>query len=340
MSFFGNVIDGITDPNSYPVIGTWWNAMHSGGGQSAPPSPQQAYAQAQQAQPAPVNGGGFTFNPQGAGSGAFPGQDPYAGDPNYNFTKFSPQTPLPNEGVLPKSGFGPQASGYVLSSATTPTTKGQDLQRLLIGSINDPDSTVELQQMLVRAGYLNPRARSFSSGQMSQGDATWYALERVMNDKITVGGDGTWHDLLMEKQAKGFRSKNWQTYLRQYGPDGSGQAAQTSYSTSTTHLSNQMDTEGYLNESFQRHLGRNANKAEIMAFKSALNKYEQDNPQVVNGSRDSSGSYVRQSTEAGGANPQQFAENFAQQGQYGDDADAHSLRTYMEMFQSALTGGH
>lgn len=103
-------------------------------------------------------------------------------------------------------------------------------------------------------------------------------------------------------------------------------------------LTNRGEAETYLNNSFERNLGRRASNKEIKAFYDALNDLEKANPSIYSGTSTSGAGVSSQSgTSKGGFNAQQFAEEFAlSRPEY---AENFAATNFMSVLESMIKGG-
>lgn len=140
---------------------------------------------------------------------------------------------------------------------------------------NDQQGTMVLQQQLIRAGYLNPKDRTFNYGTMTQTDATYSALAHVFNDAAVTGTD--YRDILGEKSADP-NNKLGLTYWEKF-QQLTGQAPiNKTIHSKTTQLSTVGDAYALAKSEYESQLGRRANTAEVNALHAALNAYEQAHP--------------------------------------------------------------
>lgn len=121
------------------------------------------------------------------------------------------------------------------------------------------------------------------------------------------------------------------------GGGGGGAYSQTSVAYS---LTDPETAERLVNASLQTYLGRDASAKERSAFYRALNAYEQRNPTITNsaGVSGSGGHTSSTSNTRGGANPTQFAEDWAQSQEGAGEfrASTELLDTFMSALDNPL----
>lgn len=273
----------------------------------------------------------------GGGMGGFPQKNPFpTGADSYGMgVPGSEYTAKPDH-------YGPLASGYVTATQATQHTKAELLSQLLNLSVSQPDKVIDMQQKLIRAGLLNPRSQGFISGDVYAGDATWGAMENVLDKAIQTKSD--WRELLSAKE-KAFKGKAaWNYYLRKFGDDGlsgggEGGPTTTTNTSVSTRTSTTLDAQQVLMGSLQRNLGRDPSNAEIKAFHEALVAYEKANPQrtTTTTTADEFGSSSSTSSTSGGANPEMFAQNYEREHML-DDETVHTTQQLMGVFEKMLGG--
>lgn len=122
--------------------------------------------------------------------------------------------------------------------------------------------------------------------------------------------------------------------------DGStgGGATTTKVYQKTTDLSNRLDAEMYLNNAYERELGRRASNKEIKAFYDALNELQKANPNIYSGTSTAGGGVSSQvGTSSGGFNAQQFAQEWAlSRPEY---AETFAATDFMNVLESMINSG-
>jgi hypothetical protein len=171
-------------------------------------------------------------------------------------------------------------------------------------------------------------------------------LNRIMNAKRPYGWNeeekkGVWSDGIMMSnyivRKTGQRVSPLEALAKQYlgdngapgvggGKDGKG--GRYSGPVTQTRLTDPMTAEGLLNNSLRTYLGRAATNKEKSEFVRALNRYEMENPTVTTPMGQAA------TVTTGGAQPTQFAEQFAQ-AQEGA-AEYAAATTYLDAFLGAL----
>ena len=294
------------------------------------------------------NGGIFSYQQGGTAA-----SDPSAGFPNIN-----PRSQTTGRMVLPQTPLSGQADNTAAAEGRQQfqgsTTKNDAIQALLVNSINDPDSTVSLQEQLIQAGYLSPKARSFVPGALSENDATFYAVNNLLDDSIRSGKP--FDEILQKKVANHPKAAeaNYAYYLNKFGAGGQGgTAASTTVKDRTTSLAtlaSPTDAQSALTQAMRDHLGRAPTKGEVTAFQAALNNLQAANPtvrqsQVVTdtpaaaaGTAAYPQQYERSGTQSGGVDPSVAAQNYVQ-GNFQQEADQHGIVGYVNAFESLLKGG-
>lgn len=274
----------------------------------------------------------------GAASGAG-GGDPFsvgygAPVPGTERTTTQPSYPAPNNIF---GGWQQQAQ-----QVTTTLNKQQILQNLLMASVNDPDSVIQLQQKLIKAGLLNPRSQAFLSGDVYEGDATWSAMGLLIDKSVQTKTDWT---KLLDDQVDKFRGKGaWDYYLKKFGQDGLNAVDDTGVDRTDvsrqTQLSTKMDAQGLLTQALQQNLGRDPSAQEVQAFFQALQAYQKTSAQVTttHSEGDTETGVNTTSTTTGGANPQVFAENYSMRTENQNEVASLRGRQYVDVFERMMRG--
>jgi hypothetical protein len=297
------------------------------------------------------------------GSGVFQYQagGTSASDPNAGFPNINPRSASTGGLLLPQQAPGsmgtpgsPANFRFAESGSQAQVSKNQAIQSLLVNSINDPDSTVSLQEKLIQAGYLSPKSRSFIPGSVTQDDATFYAVNNLFDDSIRTGVP---FQQILDQKVKNHpkaAEANYAYYLNKFGAGGEGGTAAStvtkSRSSSATTLSPATDAQSALAQAMRERLGRAPTKSEVAVFQSALNKMQAaapvvrqstvvtDTPAAAAGQVAYPQQYESNSTTSGGLDPQVAASNYVQ-GNFQQEADQHGIVGYVNAFESLLKGG-
>ena len=230
-------------------------------------------------------------------------------------------------------------------------TKDTELRKLLLNGINSPDDVTALQIQLIKANYLNPKSAKFSPGVANEGDATYWAFDKMLNNSIdfnnSSSGPKTNYLDMLSKQADAHPdSKNYRYFLAKFGADGGGPAdggVKQIHSSATT-VSTPLDVQGLLRQKFQQYEGRDPSSGELAAFTSALQQAQRSSPTVTDGSYDPALGYRgdRNSVTTGGLSAgaaDAMAETYATTGANQKDANTHAIHGYASQLESLLKGG-
>ena len=236
---------------------------------------------------------------------------------------------------------GSPAQFRINEEGLTGRTKDTELNKLLFNGVNSPDDVTALQIQLIKAGYLNPKSRTFNPGIANPGDATFYAFDKLLNNSIDQKTD--YLSLLAKQVDNNPDSRNYKYFVSKFGADGSGDGIKQIH-TSTVNLSTPLAAQTILRQTYQQFEGRDPNTAEVSAFTSALMQAQRANPSVTDGTYDPSLGIRgdRNSVTTGGFSSDAaaaFAQNYATTGANQAEANTHAIHGYAAQLESILKGG-
>ena len=174
-----------------------------------------------------------------------------------------------------------------------------------------------LQDKMVAAGYLD---KGFIKGIADAQTVKAYDdLLTEASQRINAGKFVTLDDVLAQRAA---------AVAAQGGPAGSGKKNSTS-----VNLTNPVEANDAIDKAFQSRLGRRATPQEKAAFLSSLHSAEQSNPHTTDYTLDPTTGNTQTETVAqgiggfGGVDAASFADQYAQSGAAGVEANTHAAAT-------------
>jgi hypothetical protein len=184
--------------------------------------------------------------------------------------------------VPPPHGIGIRAGAggdYGNAPTTSPVSFGAALNRLLQQGVNNPQATLQLQEQLIKAGYLNPDDTSFVPGHVSAGDATTYAYANLLQDAVTTK---TSYSHILHSRIDDPRNTTgqrfWQLFQKQQATAATGGVTTKTYTSTATDFTSAPDAAAIAQSQYEDLLGRRPSPEEAQAFYGALHAYEAAHP--------------------------------------------------------------
>lgn len=214
-----------------------------------------------------------------------------------------------------------ETSGHDVAPPMSPSTSLEGaLQGLIALSTSDPNAIKQVQESLIKAGYLSPNSQGFTPGAVSVDDPTYSAYAALLNDAV-VSGTG-FNKILAERTKEGAGKGVW----AQYSKLQAGQSV-TTKTSSETDLTSAPDAAAIANSESEDLLGQRVSTANAQQYQGELNAYEQANPTnetTTESQNPASGATSENTTESGGISAS-GAENMAQ-----NDIIANQGKTYAQ----------
>lgn len=263
-----------------------------------------------------------------------PNDPGYAGDPTGGPSPFNPNA-------------GPTYTGPPMEAGNNLSTNlGQAMNKLLeFGSQADPTAIQTLQQRLVSAGFLDPTKKGFNLGAISgTSDPTYSAWYQVLQTAIRTGTD---YNAILNARIARDAGKKYEDALklqqeklaRQQQLAADALVPHTVNRTATS-ISDPLTAQSLLTNMLTNELGRNPTPAEISQFTTALQSAQAQNPTVTTGVTDPLSPYQdKTSTQTGGFDPSQFAQNYVDQNFAGEKSAVGSATGFYKAALDTLGAG-
>ena len=283
----------------------------------------------------PVAPAGFTptVGTGTGGTGAFP-TDPMTELPS-SYQAYAGAT-VPGLGHKPHSTTQYGRGGDVMRVSTTgghTVTVAHALDTLLR---HDSSSKIlDVQEQLIKAGFLNPSSSYFTAGAVDSSDETYSAYARAL--VAAVDAHKNLRDVLNERindPANTTGKDFWSKYQASQNAAASGGTKQVTQTDTT--VTNGQDARATAQSVYQSMPGRNVTNKEAQAFQGALDAYEQSHPRTSTETT-SGGGASRSIETSGGSNPSQLAEQQVI-GQHGEEYAQTQADQVTQIFAHMLSG--